>query len=300
MKQTIRISVAACAIAGLAISPPTPSSAQAVLNTAAISAALGRSGTAMPGDVYRVAFPRSDLHVRIGNVVLAPGLALGGYAAFKMEGNTTLAVGDLVLLENEIAPVMQILEGAGFQITALHNHLRGETPHVMYMHFMGAGDAATLASELDYALVLTRTPMGQPKPANSAMPWFATAIQQGLGYQGKASNGILSISVPRAEAITMQGYAIPPAMGVAIAMNFQAVGSAAVATTGDFVLITSEVAPVEQALRAHAFDVTALHHHMLGDEPRLYYMHFWSVQSPSLIAAGLKAALSHVNVSVPR
>lgn len=249
----------------------------------------------MPGDVYRVAFPRSDLHVRIGNVSLAPGFALGGYAAFKMEGTTTLAVGDLVLLESEIAPVMASLEGAGFQITALHNHLRSEIPHVMYMHFMAAGEAGTLAAALRSALTLSKTPLGSMKPPNTVAPWFAAGVQQALGYMGKASNGVLSVSVSRAEAITMQGYAIPPAMGVAISMNFEDAGGGRVATTGDFVLIASEVGPVEQALRAHGLDVTALHHHMLGDEPRLYYMHFWSVQNPTAIAAGLKAALSHVN-----
>lgn len=299
MPRTIRTSLAACALAGLAVLPPAPSSAQSTLDTAAISAAFGRTGTAMPGDVYRVAFPRSDLRVRVGSVKLAPGFALGGYAAFKMEGGTTLAVGDLVLLESEIPFVTATLENNGFQITALHNHLLGEKPHVMFMHFMGTGSAAMLASELDAALVLTKTPMGQPKPPETAMPWFAAAVTQGLGYNGKASNGVLSISVPRAEAIAMQGYAIPPAMGVAIGMNFEDAGGGRIATTGDFVLVASEVAPVERSLRAHFFDVTALHHHMLGDEPRLYYMHFWSVQTPALIAAGLKDALTHVNVAAP-
>ncbi len=300
MKAIIRFALAACALASPATLLPQRASAQTTLPVADISAALGRTGTALPGDVYRLSFPRSDLHVNIGNVTLAPGFALGGYAAFKMEGSTTLAVGDLVLLENEIAPIMASLENFGFQITALHNHLRNEAPHVMYLHFMGTGDAAKLASELDYALVLTKTPMGQPKPANTAMPWFAAAVQQGLGYPGKAANGVLSISVPRAEAITMQGYAIPPSMGVATAMNFESVGTTRVATTGDFVLVASEVGAVEQSLRTHGFQVTALHHHMLGDEPRLYYMHFWSVQMPDAIAAGLKDALSHVNAQAPR
>jgi len=295
----MRKAIVVCALVSFTVLAPQPSPAQTALNTADISAVLGRAGTAMPGDVYRVAFPRSDLHVRIGAITLAPGLALGGYAAFKAEGDTTLAVGDLVLLENEIQPVMERLEGAGFQITALHNHLRSETPHVMYLHFMGAGSAAGLATALLEALKLSKTPLGSMKAPNTAMPWFAGAIQDGLGRQGKASNGILSISVPRAEPVTMQGYAIPLAMGVAIVMNFEDAGSGRVATTGDFVLVALEVAPVEQSLRTHGFDVTALHHHMLGDEPRLYYMHFWSVQPPSLIAAGLKDALSHVNATAP-
>lgn len=276
-----------------------PALAQVTLDTGAIDKALARTGTAMAGDVYRVAFPRSDLHVRIGTVSVAPGLALGSYAAFKAEGATTLVVGDLVLRENEIQSVMTALEDAGFKITALHNHLRGESPHVMYMHFMGTGEPASLAATLHAALALTATPLGAAKKADPAMPWFASAVQTGIGYNGKSANGILSIGVPRVENITMQGYAIPPAMGVAIAMNFQSVDATRVATTGDFVLIGSEVDAVEQALKANGFAVTALHHHMIGDSPPLYYMHFWSVQSPQAIAAGLKAALSHVNVKTP-
>lgn len=275
------------------------SKAQGALDTSAIASAFGRAGTAMPGGVYRVALPRTDLHVKIGDVSLAPGLALGGYAAFKQEGTTALVVGDLVLRESEIHGVITRLEGSGFSITALHNHLRGETPHVMYLHFMGTGEAGLLAASLRSALLVTKTPLAAMKAADPAMPWFASAIQAGLGRAGKASNGILSIGVPRAEDITMQGYSIPPAMGVGIAMNFQGVGTDRVATTGDFVLIASEVRAVEQSLTSHGFEVTALHHHMIGDSPQLYYMHFWSVQAPPAISAGLKDALSHVNVKQP-
>lgn len=291
------LSVAAIAAFSLVVLGTTlPSLAQGTLDTAAIAQALGHPGSAMPGDVYRVLFPRSDLHVKVGNVTVAPGLGLGGYAAFKMETTTTLVVGDLVLRENEIQPVMTSLENSGFHITALHNHLRNEMPHVMYMHFMNTGDAKTLAERLRSALALSQTPLGAMKKADATVPWFARAIEDGLGYTGKASNGILSIGVPRAEDITMQGYSIPPAMGVGIAMNFQGVGTDRVATTGDFVLIASEVNAVEQSLKSHGFEVTALHHHMLADSPQLYYMHFWSVQPPQAIVAGLKDALSHVNV----
>lgn len=169
----------------------------------------------------------------------------------------------------------------------------------MYMHFMATGDARTLASHLRAALAVSKTPLGPLKKPSDAMPWFSTAIQTGLGYKGKASNGILAVSVPRAEDITMQGYAIPTSMGVATAMNFEAVGTTRVATTGDFVLIGSEVNAVEASLKSHEFELTALHHHMIGDNPQLYYMHFWSVQSSQTIAAGLKDALFHVNVKGP-
>lgn len=270
--------------------------AQQNLDTSAIARAMGRSGTSMPDDVYRVSFPRSDLHVVIDGVTLAPGLALGSYAAFKAEPQGTLAVGDLVLLEDEIQPVMNSLRASGLQVTALHNHLRNERPHVMYMHFMGTGDAATVAGALSKALALSHTPMGPSKPADTAPPWFARTIEETLGRSGKPANGILAISVPRQENITMQGMAVPPAMGVATALNFQGVGTTRVATTGDFVLIGSEVAPVEQALTAHSIEVTALHSHMIGDSPALYYMHFWAVGTPAAIAAALKDALSHVAV----
>jgi hypothetical protein len=274
----------------------SPTNAQQTLDTAAIANALGRSGTAMPEGVYRVSFPRSDLHVLIAGIALKPGLALGSYAAFKAEPQGTLAVGDLVLLEDEIAPVMQSLRASGMQITALHNHLRNEHPHVMYMHFMGTGNAASIAAELRKALALSHTPMGPSRPADTAKPWFASAVEQTLGRTGKAANGVLSISVPRQEDVTVQGMAVPPAMGVATALNFQGVGNTRIATTGDFVLIGSEVAPVEQALISHSIEVTALHSHMIGDSPGLYYMHFWAVGAPADIAAGLKDALSHMAV----
>lgn len=276
-----------------------PLAAQTALDTSAIDQAIGRAGTTMPGAVYRVSFPRTDLHVTIGNVSVAPGFGLAGYAAFKQELLTTLVVGDLALRESEIEGVITSLESNGLHITALHNHLRNEQPHVMYLHFMGTGDPKHLASALKAALLLTKTPLGALKKPDTSPPWFAATIQDGLGYKGIAFNKILSIGVPRAEDITMQGYAVPPAMGVAIAMNFQAVGTTQVATTGDFVLIGSEVNDVEQSLRSHGFEMTALHHHMIGESPHLYYMHFWSVQAPSAIAAGLKDALARVNVKKP-
>jgi len=298
-KQLAAIIIALALTAVGALATTSAVTAQQTLDTAAIAKAIGRDGSAMPDGVYRVAFPRSDLHVTIGDVPLAPGLALGSYAAFKAEPQGTLAVGDLVLLESEIEPVMRSLRASGIQISALHNHLRNEHPHVMYMHFMATGDAAALAGALHKALALSHTPLGAPKAADAAAPWFAAAIEQGLGRTGKSSNGVLSIGVSRQEDITMQDMSVPPAMGVATALNFQSVGSTRVATTGDFVLIGSEVAPVEQALNAHGIEVTALHSHMIGDSPPLYFMHFWAVDTPAALAAALKDALSHVAVKAP-
>jgi hypothetical protein len=290
MKHVVLTAALVLAIGGNGIAATT-------LDTSAIDSAIGRSGQAMNGGVYRIAFPRSDLSVRVGELKLLPGFALGGYAVFLPTPQGALAMGDLVLLDGEIQPVMTSLEQSGFQITALHNHLRNEQPHVMYMHFMATGDAAAIAKNLRAALALSRTPLGPTATTAPQPPGFKASIEQGLGLPGKVSGKVLSIGVPRAETIQMNGVTIPPAAGVAIAMNFQDAGDGNVATTGDFVLIDTEVGPVQRSLLSHGFEVTALHSHMIGDTPHLNYMHFWAVASPASIAAGLKDALSHVSVA---
>jgi hypothetical protein len=266
------------------------------VNTAAIDAAIGRSGQAMDGGVYRVAFPRSDLSVSANGVKLLPGFALGGYASFVPSPGGALAVGDLVLLDSEVKPVMDSLLKSGFEITALHNHLRYEQPHVMYMHFMATGDAVTIATSLRTALALSKTPLGPMSKSAPQTLDFQSAIESGLGRPGKINGKVLSIGVPRAKPVEMGGVTVPPAAGVATALNFEDAGGGNVATTGDFVLIGSEVAAVQQALLSHGIEVTALHSHMIDDSPHLYYMHFWAVGPPAAIAAGLKDALSHVEV----
>ncbi len=196
---------------------------------------------------------------------------------------------------------MKSLQSSGFRITALHNHLRNESPHVMYLQFIKVGQADEFATELRTALRFSKAPLQAPAVTTApampaATPAFEEAVERGLGTKGTMNGPVLSIGIPRTEANTVQGMAMPPAMGVNVAMNFQDAGSGRVATTGDFVLIASEVDTVERALRSRGFDVTALHQHMLGDSPTLCHMHFWAVGAPGTVAAGLKDALSHVNV----
>jgi len=245
------------------------------LNTSAIDAALGRSGQMLPGDVYKVGFPRKDLHVVVAGVDIKPGLALGSYAVFKQYGRSTMMMGDLVLLASEVEPAMKSLEGSGVQITALHNHLLGASPMVFYMHYEGMGDASQLATSLKLALQSSATPVAPPGPAASPQPvWFEAPVEQVLGHQGKVTGGVLSVSVPRAVDETSGGMTIPAAVGTAEAMNFQDAGNGKVATSGDFSLTADEVAPVIRALRDHDVDVEALHMHMLDDNPRLFYLHW--------------------------
>jgi hypothetical protein len=253
----------------------------------------------MPGDVYRVAFPRTDLNVTVGAVKVKAGFALGSWAAFKSLGvNGTAAHGDLVLTDTEINPVLSALQQHNFEITALHNHLINESPSVMYLHFWGKGDAATLAAGLKDALSKSKTPMG-PSPAPVATGGVgdglpADQIQQAIGLKGSVTNGVLALSQPRPETIQMMGVTLPPSMGMATAINFQSAGGGKVVATGDFVMLADEVNKVARALRQHDIAVTALHNHMLHGSPELYFMHFWGEGNATAVASGLKAALSEL------
>jgi hypothetical protein len=269
--------------------------AQGSLNTAAIDSALGRSGQ-MQGNVYRVSFPRTDLNVTVDGVRLRAGFALGSWGAFEAAGPEAVAHGDLVLTEAEVDPVISKLFDGGLEITAVHNHLIGESPRIMYVHFWGRGDAAKLATSLHAALAATATPPPAPAPPAGAAPpaadpdLKADVIQRVLGKTGTERGGVLSISIPRPETITMMGVPMPPAMGMATAINFQAAGSGNVAATGDFVMTGDEVNPIARALRQNAISVRALHNHMIHGTPELYFMHFWVVGTPEKVSAGLRAA----------
>ena len=258
---------------------------------------FGQAGKDLPGEVHRYGWPRADLHVTVGGVPVEPGLALGAWAAFKRTGtgDEAVAMGDLVLLEPELEPVLGELETGGFEILAIHNHLLGETPHVIYVHFHGHGDPAALANTLKAALSKTKTPPPGKAPAKPTAEQEKTfeKLQDSLGRKGTMAGTVLQVGVPRVETIQDGGMEVPPSMGMANAMNFQTVGTS-VATTGDFVLIADEVNPVIQELRANGIAVTALHSHMLRESPRLFFMHFWGVGTAEKIGGGLKAALAKV------
>jgi hypothetical protein len=268
------------------------------LDTAKIDEAMGRSGQ-KTGDVYRLGFPRTDLHVSIAGVDIKPGLALGSWAAFAGNDNDAMVMGDLVLLENELTPVMKKLRAAGFDISAVHNHVLNEAPRVIYMHYMGHGKAVELAKSIHAALAESKTPLDKPAPPAPSVepPAFVKTIEDIVGTKGRFAGGLLSFGIPRAAAITDHGMTLTGAQGVAEAINFQEAGTGKVATTGDFVLIAEEVNPVISALEEHGIEVTALHSHMLTEQPRLFFMHFWAVGSTESVAAGIKAALSHVAVA---
>ena len=264
----------------------------------AVEQALGKPGELQAGDVFRIGMPRTDLSVTVKGVPVKAGFALGSYAAFKQMGDQVMVMGDLVLLDQEVPAVMSGLFSGGLEVTAVHNHLNEISPHVMYMHYEGHGDAVQRAGALRHALSESATPLGGrlPPPATGAPTIDTKQIEQALGRSGRdLGAGVFQVTVPRSEAITENGMPLLPAMGVVTVLNFQAAPGGRAAITGDFVLTDKEVNPVARALRQHGIEVTAIHNHGLLDTPRLFYMHFWAVDEPAKLAQGLMAALDQTN-----
>jgi hypothetical protein len=259
-----------------------------------VVAALGKAGTIAQGGVYRVGLPRSDLHVSVDGIVLKPTLALGGWLAFKMMGNEAMVMGDLVLTEDEVNPVMTRLGESGIEITALHNHLLRATPNTMYMHVFGQGDPVKLAAALHEALGASHTPLQAPSSGASQPPGIdldTAALDQALEAKGKIAGGVYQFSIPRGDAISDGGMAVPAAMGSANAINFQPLGGGKAAIAGDLVLTAQEVNPVLRTLRENGIEVTAVHNHMLEDQPHVFFMHFWAHDDAIRLAKGMRAAL---------
>ncbi|WP_458760869.1 DUF1259 domain-containing protein [Afipia sp. TerB] len=259
-----------------------------------VDSTLGRKA-AVSGDVHRYGFPRTDLKVTLDGVTIAPSLALGGWIALKPMHDGVMAMGDLVLLEPEINPVISKLIEGGLEVTAVHNHLLRATPATFYLHVGGHGDPVKVASAIHDALAESKTPLTAPAAtsSNAAIDLDTTRIDQIIGAKGHVNGGVYQIGVARRDAITMDGMAISPAgpMGVATGINFQPTGAGKAAITGDFVLTGDEVNPVVKALRSNGIDVTAVHSHMLDEQPRLFFLHFWANDDAIRLAQGLRSAI---------
>ena len=296
-RGVLRLACAVVVASAIGLAPLSSSAAET--DGGKIAAAFGKSGTLMPGGVYRIGLPRTDLHVTLDGVELKPILALGSWLAFRTDGNTTVVMGDLVLTEPEITPVLTRLSESGIEITALHNHLLRAQPATFYMHVLGHGDAVTLATALHDGLVLSKTPLVDPAPAAAApaaIDLDTAMIDRTLGAKGHVAGGVYQFGIARAETINDGGMEVPIAMGSAEAINFQPTGNGKAAITGDFVLTAAEVNPVIRALRQNGIEVTALHNHMLDDQPRLFFLHFWANDDAQKLAKGLRAALDKVNI----
>jgi Domain of Unknown Function (DUF1259) len=259
-----------------------------------VDEAFGRK-PAVVGDVHRYGFPRTDLNVTLDGVTIKPALALGGWVAFKPMHGEAMAMGDLVLLQTEVNPVMAKLIENGIDISAIHNHLLRANPLTFYMHVGGHGDPVKMATAIRAGLAESKTPLAAPAAAAPApaIDLDTAQLDQVVGVKGQANGGVYQFAVPRHDPITEDGMQLSPVgpLGVAIAIGFQPTGDGKAAITGDFVLIGEEVNPVIKALRASGIEVTAVHNHMLTEQPRLFFLHFWANDDAIKLAKGLRTAL---------
>jgi len=256
--------------------------------------AFGRKAAVISGDAHRYGFPRTDLNVMLDGVTIKPALALGGRVAFKSMNGEAMVMGDLVLLEDEINPVVTKLIENGIEITAVHNHLLRANPATFYLHIGGVGDPVKLATAIRSGLTQSKTPMVAPA-ATTPPPIELNMAQldQIIGVKGQANGGVYQFGVPRRDPIMQQDARLTPPgpLGMATGIGFEPTGGGKAAITGDFVLTADEVNPVIRALRANGIEVTALHSHMLVEQPRLFFMHFWANDDAIKLAHGLRSAL---------
>src|SRR3984893_239726 len=280
-------------VIGVTVAIGTAGSAQDI-DWKKVDEALGRTA-AVTGDVHRYGFPRTDLTVTLDGVTIKPALALGGWAAFKTMQGGAMVMGDLVLLDTEINPVMAKLIENGIEITAVHNHVLRSNPGTFYMHIGGHGDPVKLATAIRAGLAESKTPLTPPAaPASQPAIDLDTAqLDQIIGAKGQPNGGVYQFGVPRRDPVSESGMHLAPVgpLGLATAIGFQPTGGGKAAITGDFVLTADEVNPVIKALRSNGIEVMAVHSHMLNEQPRLFFMHFWANDDALKLARGLRAAL---------
>ena len=266
-----------------------------------VDAALGKTA-AVSGEVHRYGLPRSDLHVTLDGIAIKPALALGGWVAFAPMPSGAMVMGDLVLLDTEITPVMTKLMDSGFEITAVHNHILRASPSTFYMHVAGHGDPEKMAASIHAALSsASKTPFDPPATTAGPAPNLdldTAKIDEAMGAKGTANGGVYQFGIPRREPATEGGMQVNAALGGANAINFQPTGDGKAAITGDFLVTGKEVNPLIRALRASDIEVTAIHSHMLDEEPRMIFIHFWANDDALKLARGVRTALDKTAVAL--
>jgi hypothetical protein len=293
--QLLKVLATIALIIGVACSASAPLQKPVIVpDWHRVAKALGKEGT-VQGDVYRVSFPRSDLSVTVNGLRIRPALALGSWIAMRGSADGVMMMGDLVLTEDEVPNVINTLQAAGVEQTALHNHVLHESPRTMYLHIGGHGDPVTLATAVRTALATTATPVGAATSIPDAPDLPTDALDAAIGVRGRANGGVYQFSIPRRETIREHGMVVPASMGMATVLNFQPTGDGRAAITGDFVLVGTEVNPVIRELSGNGIEITALHSHMLDESPRLFFMHFWAHDDAQKLARGLGAALARTN-----
>src|SRR5690349_6452896 len=265
-----------------------------------VDTALGKTAN-VSGEVHRYGLPRSDLHVTLDGVQIKPALTLGGWVAFAPMHDQAMVMGDVVLLDSEITPVMTRLLNSGLEITAIHNHVLRASPATFYLHLSGRGDPEKMATAIREALTTgSKTPFEPPATTASAAPALeldTAKLDEIMRAKGTATGGVYQFGIARRAAAIESGVAVNAALGGANGINFQPTGNGKAAITGDFLVTGDEVNPLIRTLRAGDIVVTAIHSHMLDEQPRMFFVHFWANDDAIKLAHGVRAALDKTAVA---
>jgi Domain of Unknown Function (DUF1259) len=270
-------------------------SGEKTLDTATIERLTGVKGELSEKEgVFKVSMPRSDLDITVAGVRMTPPLGLTSWAAFQKAGEQVMVMGDMVLLEDQVNPVMSVALEGGLEVTALHNHFLWDTPKVMFMHIGGMGEEAKLAGAVGKVFTTIKDTSGgkgevprvELSPAQTSLD--PKAIEEVLGAKGQLANGVYKVTIGR--TTTMHGHEVGNAMGVNTWAAFAGSDEQAI-VDGDFIMFEREVQSVLKALRGAGIHIVALHHHMIEESPRTVFLHYWGVGPTRELAQGLKAAL---------
>jgi hypothetical protein len=273
------------------ITAPLPLVAQRATVWDSVGRVLQASPTAAGGYV-RYSLPRLDLTLRVGDVAVSPRLALEAWAGFAGTSQSAQVMGDLVVTEAELLRVEAAIDSQQLAITAVHEHLVGESPRLMVVHFHGAGPALALARRLDRVLTQTSTPRGVTAQATAPATIDTALVFGALGSRGTASGSVAQLTVVLVTTpVTLHGQALAPALAAGSPVNIQAISTDRFVATGDFAVTGERVAPLTGALTAHGIAVTSVHNRLIGGTPALYDVHVWADGPPATVLAGLKAAL---------
>jgi len=273
-----------------------PDANVAPLDTVRIEQLTGAKGKLDPSEpgVFKVSVPRSDLAVTIGGVRMTPPMGLTSWASFKKMGGDTLVMGDMVLLEDQVNPVLSAALDNGLEVTALHNHFFWDSPRVMFMHIGGMGDEAGLAAAVGKVFARIgetaggkgESPRADIDPSRTTLD--PARIEAVLGAKGQLADGVYRVTLGR--STQMHGHAVAAAMGVNTWAAFAGSDERAV-VDGDFAMREAELQGVLKALRGAGIEIVAIHQHMAGEDPRIVFLHYWGIGRPQELARGLRAAL---------
>ena len=291
-QRVLPLSLAFIAVAAAAIAQEMPAAYKDVLTT------LGRQGD-FKDNVLKVNIPRNDLQVTVANVKTPTPFGFGGWIAMtKGAGGKEVMMGDLVLTQDQVNPVMSALLDNGLDVTALHNHFFWDEPRLFFMHVHGSGTAADLARKVKPALdLITKAPGATPAaaaPAQAPSGLDTAKLAQIAGHQGEQNGAVYKITVGRTDLkVTDMGAPLNSRMGLNTWAAFVGTNDNA-AIAGDVAMLANEVQPVLRALRKTGLDVVAMHQHMLGTQPTIYFLHYWGTGPADKLAAGFKAALDQL------